>query len=134
MFVQRPDQEYDMTPEDRKAWEQEQLLLPVDFFQCRINPAPFQITERASLMKVHSLFDMMGILLVYVTNMGKLIGVVGMDELKKAIEDANDGKMPPHDLKIEIVTKKVVRKRRKKEEGGSDSDSSNERDALCRKV
>lgn len=91
-----------MSPEDQRAWEDEEMKLPVDFSLCHIDPAPFQLVERTSLLKVHSLFSMVGVNLAYVTAIGKLVGVVGLKELRKAIEDANSGNLPPHDLEIRI--------------------------------
>ena len=64
---------------------------PVDFSELHIDPAPFQLVEKSSLLKVHSLFSMLGVNHAYVTTIGRLIGVVGLKELRKAIEDANSG-------------------------------------------
>lgn len=85
-----------MSPEDQKKWEAEQLRLLVDFGKCHIDPAPFQLVERTSLLKVHSIFSMVGVNHAYVTAIGKLVGVVGLKELRKAIEDVNSGNLPPH--------------------------------------
>lgn len=82
-----------MSPEDQKIWEEEQMALPV-CFTCHIDPAPFQLVERTSLLKVHSVFSMVGVNHAYVTAIGKLVGVVGLKELRKAIEDANSGNLP----------------------------------------
>ncbi|CAG9814797.1 unnamed protein product [Phaedon cochleariae] len=87
----------DMSPEDQKAWEEEQMAQPVQF-HCHIDPAPFQLVERTSLLKVHSLFSMVGVNHAYVTAIGKLVGVVGLKELRKAIEDANAGNFPESSL------------------------------------
>ncbi|CAG9861446.1 unnamed protein product [Phyllotreta striolata] len=84
----------DMTPEDQKKWEEEQMSMPVEFV-CNIDPAPFQLVERTSLLKVHSIFSMVGVNHAYVTAIGKLVGVVGLKELRKAIEDANSGNQVP---------------------------------------
>ncbi|CAH1103822.1 unnamed protein product, partial [Psylliodes chrysocephalus] len=84
----------DMSPEDQIKWEEEQMQLPIDFSQCQIDPAPFQLVERTSLLKVHSLFSLVGVNNAYVTAIGKLVGVVGLKELRKAIEDANSGNIP----------------------------------------
>ena len=40
---------------------------------------------------MHSLFSMLGVNHAYVTTIGKLIGVVGLKELRVAIEGANSG-------------------------------------------
>ncbi|KAF7286622.1 chloride channel protein 2-like [Rhynchophorus ferrugineus] len=84
----------DLPFKEQKVWEENQLSQEVDFSQCYIDPAPFQLVERTSLLKVHSLFSMMSINTSYVTAIGKLVGVVGLKELRKAIEDANSGISP----------------------------------------
>ncbi|KAK5638942.1 hypothetical protein RI129_013237 [Pyrocoelia pectoralis] len=84
----------DMSAEDQRKWEDEQMQLPVEFSTCTIDPAPFQLVERTSLLKVHSLFSMVGVNHAYVTAIGKLIGVVGLTDLRRAIEDANSGLVP----------------------------------------
>ena len=66
----------------------------VNFTDIHIDPAPFQLVEKSSLLKVHSLFSMLGVNHAYVTTIGRLIGVVGLKELRKAIEDANSGNSP----------------------------------------
>lgn len=86
-----------MSTEDQHTWEEEQMQLLVDFTNCHVDPAPFQLVERTSLLKVHSLFSMVGVNHAYVTAIGKLVGVVGLKDLRKAIEDANSGLLPlPH--------------------------------------
>ncbi|XP_019766812.2 chloride channel protein 2 isoform X1 [Dendroctonus ponderosae] len=87
----------DMSHEDQKKWEEEEMQIPVEFTACHIDPAPFQLVERTSLLKVHSLFSMVGVNHAYVTAIGRLVGVVGLKELRKAIEDANSGNLPQAD-------------------------------------
>ena len=41
--------------------------------------------------QVHSLFSMLGVNHAYVTAIGRLIGVVGLKELRWGIENANSG-------------------------------------------
>ncbi|XP_052120753.1 chloride channel protein 2 isoform X1 [Frankliniella occidentalis] len=84
----------DMSPEDQKMWEEEEMEVPVALRTVQIDPAPFQLVERTSLLKVHSLFSMLGVNHAYVTATGRLIGVVGLKELRKAIEDTNAGMLP----------------------------------------
>ncbi|XP_057320349.1 chloride channel protein 2 isoform X2 [Microplitis mediator] len=86
----------DMSPEDQKRWEESEMSSEVDFSRCHIDPAPFQLVERTSLLKVHSLFSMVGVNHAYVTAIGRLVGVVALKELRKAIEDANSGIPPAH--------------------------------------
>ncbi|XP_030373588.1 chloride channel protein 2 isoform X2 [Scaptodrosophila lebanonensis] len=94
----------DMSPEDQKQWELEEMLKPIDLerAQVHIDPSPFQLVERTSILKVHSLFSMVGINHAYVTKIGRLVGVVGLKELRKAIEDINSNSfvVPPRDEEI----------------------------------
>ncbi|XP_032257036.1 chloride channel protein 1 [Phoca vitulina] len=75
-----------MPPEEIEAWEQEQLSQPVCFDYCCIDQSPFQLVEQTSLHKTHTLFSLLGLHLAYVTSMGKLRGVLALEELQKAIE------------------------------------------------
>lgn len=81
----------DMSPEEQLSWEEEQLAQPIDYAHCHIDPAPFQLVERTTLLKVHSIFSMLGLQHAYVTAIGRLIGVVALKELRKAIEKMNSG-------------------------------------------
>ncbi|XP_066539602.1 chloride channel protein 1 [Hoplias malabaricus] len=75
-----------MTPDEIKAWEEAEMDKPVDIDQIRIDPSPFQLVERTSLHKTHTLFSLLGLSHAYVTSIGKLVGVVALKELQKAIE------------------------------------------------
>lgn len=83
----------DMSPEDQQRWELAQLNEEIDFDQAdiQIDPSPFQLVERTSISKVHGLFTMLGLRRAYVTQLGRLVGVVGVKELRSAIEDINNG-------------------------------------------
>ncbi|XP_035829429.1 chloride channel protein 2 [Aplysia californica] len=72
--------------EDQEAWELEQLQQPIDWEGVQIDPAPFQLVERTSLHKVHSLFSLLGLSHAFVTNTGRLVGVVGLKELRVAVQ------------------------------------------------
>ncbi|XP_018532154.1 chloride channel protein 2a isoform X4 [Lates calcarifer] len=75
-----------MTPSEIAEWEEQQLDEPVDFKNCKIDPAPFQLVEQTSLHKTHTIFSLLGLDHAYVTSMGRLVGVVSLKELRKAIE------------------------------------------------
>ncbi|XP_039671073.1 chloride channel protein 2a isoform X2 [Perca fluviatilis] len=75
-----------MSPSDIAEWEEQQLDEPVDFKNCKIDPAPFQLVEQTSLHKTHTIFSLLGLDHAYVTSMGRLVGVVSLKELRKAIE------------------------------------------------
>lgn len=70
-----------MSPEEQLAWEEEQLNSQVDFTECKIDPAPFQLVFRTNIIKLHSLFSMLGLNHAYVTNIGKLVGVVALKDV-----------------------------------------------------
>ncbi|XP_037631314.1 chloride channel protein 2b isoform X3 [Sebastes umbrosus] len=80
------DVEDDMTIREIAEWEEKQLDEQVDFSNCKIDPAPFQLVERTSLHKTHTIFSLLGLDHAYVTSIGRLIGVVSLKELRKAIE------------------------------------------------
>ncbi|XP_071145783.1 chloride channel protein 2-like [Mytilus edulis] len=105
-------------PEDKqKEWEEEKLLETIEWEGCQIDPAPFQLVERTSLHKVHSLFSLLGLSRAYVTNTGKLCGVCGLQELRNAIqgridaeeaikqreEESEDKEFDPQELEVEIA-------------------------------
>ncbi|XP_012588119.1 PREDICTED: chloride channel protein 2 isoform X1 [Condylura cristata] len=80
------DLEGEMTAEEILEWEEQQLDEPVNFSDCKIDPAPFQLVERTSLHKTHTIFSLLGVDHAYVTSIGRLIGIVTLKELRKAIE------------------------------------------------
>jgi hypothetical protein len=87
LFLLQPrERVIDMSPEDQKQWEEEELRKSVVFDKCPVDPAPFQLVERTSLLKVHSLFSMLGVNHAYVTAIGRLVGVVALKEVKIIIK------------------------------------------------
>ncbi|XP_050002425.1 chloride channel protein 2 isoform X3 [Alexandromys fortis] len=80
------DLEGEMSPQEILEWEEQQLDEPVNFSDCKIDPAPFQLVERTSLHKTHTIFSLLGVDHAYVTSIGRLIGIVTLKELRKAIE------------------------------------------------
>uniref|UniRef100_A0A3P9GXF6 Chloride channel protein 2 n=1 Tax=Oryzias latipes TaxID=8090 RepID=A0A3P9GXF6_ORYLA len=85
-IVDDGDVEDDMTLREITEWEEKQLDEQVNFNNCKIDPAPFQLVERTSLHKTHTIFSLLGLDHAYVTSIGRLIGVVSLKELRKAIE------------------------------------------------
>ncbi|KAM4636130.1 chloride channel protein 1 isoform 2-T2 [Discoglossus pictus] len=75
-----------MTPEEIALWEEQELAKVANFDSCLIDPSPFQLVERTSLHKTHTLFSLLGISQAYITSGGKLKGVIALKELQKAIE------------------------------------------------
>uniref|UniRef100_A0A8C7IEP8 Chloride voltage-gated channel 2 n=1 Tax=Oncorhynchus kisutch TaxID=8019 RepID=A0A8C7IEP8_ONCKI len=70
----------------KEEWEENQLDEQVNFDNCMIDPAPIQLVESTSLHKTHTIFSLLGLDHAYVTSIGRLIGVVSLKELQKAIE------------------------------------------------
>ncbi|XP_038145166.1 chloride channel protein 2a [Cyprinodon tularosa] len=85
-MAESPEVEDCMTPSEIAEWEDQQLDQLVDFKNCKIDPAPFQLVEQTSLHKTHTIFSLLGLDHAYVTSMGRLVGVVSLKELRKAIE------------------------------------------------
>ncbi|XP_067385045.1 chloride channel protein 2a isoform X4 [Channa argus] len=85
-MAESTDVEDCMTPSEIAEWEEQQLDEPVDFKNCKIDPAPFQLVEQTSLHRTHTIFSLLGLDHAYVTSMGRLVGVVSLKELRKAIE------------------------------------------------
>lgn len=75
-----------MTQSQILEWEELQLDETINFNNCKIDPAPFQLVERTSLHKAHTVFSLLGMDHAYVTSIGRLIGMVTLRELRKAIE------------------------------------------------
>lgn len=79
-----------MSPEEKQRWRSQKLAQAINYFNNNvvIDPAPFQLVEGTCLFQVHSIFVMVGIHLAYVTQVGQLVGVVGLKELRSAMESA----------------------------------------------
>ncbi|KFO74937.1 Chloride channel protein 2, partial [Cuculus canorus] len=73
-------------PTEILEWEEQQLDQLVDFSSAKIDPAPFQLVEHTSLHKTHTIFSLLGLDHAYVTSIGRLVGMVSLKELRKAIE------------------------------------------------
>ncbi|KAK6054396.1 CBS domain protein [Cooperia oncophora] len=52
-----------------------------------IDPAPFQLVKGTSLYKVHTLFSLLALNHAYVTEKGRLVGVVALKELREALSN-----------------------------------------------
>ncbi|VDM98451.1 unnamed protein product, partial [Onchocerca ochengi] len=56
------------------------LQRPINLDEIAIDPAPFQLVLGTSLYRVHTLFTLLGLNHAYITNRGKLLGVVSIKE------------------------------------------------------
>eukprot|EP00039_Didymoeca_costata_P007781 m.103796 g.103796 ORF g.103796 m.103796 type:complete len:802 (+) comp13823_c0_seq3:76-2481(+) len=60
----------------------------IDLRGVEFDPSPFQLVAKTSLYKVHTLFSLLGVTVAFVTSAGRLVGVVGPNEVRKGIEKA----------------------------------------------
>ncbi|XP_058462740.1 chloride channel protein 2-like [Malaya genurostris] len=88
-----PDRHFDFLPEARKLWVEQKMSKPIDLHLLQIDPAPVQLVENTTIFKVHRMFSILTIDMAYVTNFGCLVGVVGLKELKAAVEAVNKGSL-----------------------------------------
>ncbi|KAM9310091.1 chloride channel protein 1 [Pholidichthys leucotaenia] len=114
-----------MSPEEIKAWEEAELDRPIDMEQIRIDPSPFQLVERTSLHKTHTLFSLLGLSHAYVTSIGKLVGVVALKELQKAIEGSTRSGVR---LRPPLASFRDASRKAKKHQSSSSNPSSPTRD------
>ncbi|XP_056613018.1 chloride channel protein 2-like isoform X2 [Triplophysa dalaica] len=99
MIEDDSDSEDEVTLREIEEWEGLQLDEQVNFNNCKIDPAPFQLVERTSLHKAHTMFFVLSLDQAYVTSIGRLIGVVSLKELRKAVE----GSLTDEGLKLRPV-------------------------------
>ncbi|XP_053861516.1 chloride channel protein 1-like [Malaclemys terrapin pileata] len=72
-------------------WECQQLQEPVRLEELPIDPAPYRLLEKETLYQCYDLFNLLGLRTAYVTNVGRLVGVVSLRELKAAVEGSVKG-------------------------------------------
>uniref|UniRef100_A0A5S6QFY8 Chloride channel protein n=1 Tax=Trichuris muris TaxID=70415 RepID=A0A5S6QFY8_TRIMR len=85
----------DLFGKERRQWESEKLEEIVEFSSEIIDPAPFQLVENTGVMLASILFNQLGIRSAYVTRLGRLIGVVGLREIRHGLETARKyGNLP----------------------------------------
>ncbi|KAI3415891.1 Chloride channel protein 2 [Globodera pallida] len=90
--------DYDLTDDERREWELAQLGHPLEIEEKLIDPAPFQLVRRTSVYKVHYLFSLLDLERAYVTERGRLVGVVALRDLRIAIQNAQNG----HSIRLNL--------------------------------
>ena len=75
------DTHFDLRPQVLEQLRDELLSKTIDINNILIDPAPFQLVERTSLYKVHSLFSILALTHAYVTSIGRLVGVVTLTDV-----------------------------------------------------
>ncbi|XP_015283369.1 PREDICTED: chloride channel protein ClC-Kb-like [Gekko japonicus] len=74
-----------------EEWECRQLQETLRLDDLPMDPAPYRLLEKETLYECHDLFSLLGLHIAYVTNMGRLVGVVSLKELKSAVEGCVNG-------------------------------------------
>ena len=77
--LQQPEELYSIEDIDT-------MIIEID--ESKVDPAPFQLVEMTSLIKVHTLFALLSLNHSYVTDGGRLVGIVTLKEIRSAIEDS----------------------------------------------
>ncbi|KAL3088330.1 hypothetical protein niasHT_023890 [Heterodera trifolii] len=90
--------DYDLTEDERSEWEAAQFEHQLEIDDKLIDPAPFQLVRRTSVYKVHYLFSLLDLERAYVTERGRLVGVVALRDLRMAIQSAQNGISLRHNL------------------------------------
>ncbi|CAJ0955219.1 unnamed protein product, partial [Mesorhabditis belari] len=81
---------YGLTGIEREEWEHQRMSETFVFPEEFIDPAPFQLVRRTTLFKIHSIFSMLQLTKAYVTECGRLIGVVALCDVRRALEKSSD--------------------------------------------
>ncbi|CAD5227587.1 unnamed protein product [Bursaphelenchus xylophilus] len=97
---QRKTSGYDLHGKERHEWEQEQLNTKIDWKEIGVDPAPFQLVDDTSLLKVHFLFSLLGLTRSYVTHEGRLVGIISLRDIGAAIEKIQTGQLTPTTVSI----------------------------------
>lgn len=73
-------------PDVDEEWLQHQLNQKIDLSNLIVDSAPFQLTDKTSLYKVHSLFSLLSLHHAFVTQQGRLVGIISVNEVRNAVE------------------------------------------------
>ncbi|CAD6198344.1 unnamed protein product [Caenorhabditis auriculariae] len=118
--------DFELYGEERAQWEQSVLNEPIDFSMLTIDSTPFHLVDHTSLFKTHSLFSLLGLNRAYVTQNGRLVGVVALKELRLAIEMIQSGRVPLNGENF-FDDPSIVRMEMEREEAGEENlESSND--------
>lgn len=71
----------DLHGEERELWEAKQLIDILDLNLLKMDSAPFRLIAETSLLNCYSLFSLLCLNRAYVTNFGKLVGVITLSEV-----------------------------------------------------
>uniref|UniRef100_A0A915LKM8 Chloride channel protein n=1 Tax=Meloidogyne javanica TaxID=6303 RepID=A0A915LKM8_MELJA len=97
--------DYDLHDDERREWELAKLCEEIEIEEKLIDPAPFQLVRRTSVYKVHSLFSLLDLNRAYVTDRGRLVGVVALRDLRIAIQKSQSG-LPMYRSNLDTLKEK----------------------------
>ncbi|XP_029435620.1 LOW QUALITY PROTEIN: chloride channel protein ClC-Kb-like [Rhinatrema bivittatum] len=84
-----------------EEWECQQLQEIIRMEDLIIDPEPYRLMEKETLYECYDLFNLLGLRTAYVTSIGRLVGVVSLNELKDVVNHSVKGtftrRSPPHD-------------------------------------
>nr|XP_014346129.1 PREDICTED: chloride channel protein ClC-Kb-like [Latimeria chalumnae] len=93
-----------------EEWECRQLQETIRLDDQEIDPAPYRLVEKETLYQCYDLFNLLGLRIAYVTSTGRLVGVVGLNQLKEAVDSSVKGtftrKCPPRQEQTETAKEK----------------------------
>ena len=79
--------EEDVIHDEDNLEELDTMVIEID--ESMVDAAPFQLVEKTSLLKVHTLFALLSLNHSYVTEGGRLVGMVTLKEIRSAIETSS---------------------------------------------
>ncbi|KAF8360421.1 hypothetical protein PRIPAC_87344 [Pristionchus pacificus] len=92
------------------------LETPISLDSAAIDAAPFQLVKSTTLYKVHNMFSLLALNHAYVTERGKLVGVVSLKELRETFANIYVWGAQPPKRKMARIIKNSDEEREKMEE------------------
>ncbi|XP_042328702.1 chloride channel protein ClC-Ka-like isoform X2 [Sceloporus undulatus] len=74
-----------------EEWECQQLQETLPLEAVPTDPAPYRLLPKETLYQCYDLFNLLSLRTAYVTDVGRLVGVVSLKELKRAVEQCVKG-------------------------------------------
>ncbi|KRZ66674.1 Chloride channel protein 2 [Trichinella papuae] len=78
----------DLNSEEREQWEEERMNAVPNYKNLAIDYAPFQLVHTTTLFRAHAVFSLLSLQRAYITNCGRLVGMVNLENLREAVESA----------------------------------------------
>ncbi|KAL1236803.1 Chloride channel protein [Trichinella spiralis] len=78
----------DLNSEEREQWEEERMSAVLNYKNLAIDYAPFQLVHTTTLFRAHAVFSLLSLQRAYITDRGRLVGIVNLENLREAVESA----------------------------------------------